>query len=185
MTRAGNASYDPEGNFLRTLYVQAYSPFSMNDYQTITSEDAPEDAACLVIKMLAAGIPAYSIDFDRLCEANKKVLAHYNGWYNENVKRFRQYREILDGGCGVFRLAGADLDLLFLVNQGGPVEIRKPSVILNGAIRSDLFLYSAASRRVRVTLTNCFGEMVRRGTRTLNGWRHLEAPRGGLARIEF
>ena len=183
MTRAGDTPYNPEGNFLRTLHVQAYSPFSINDYQTITNADSPEDAACVAIKMIAVGIPTYSIDFDRLCVANKRVIAHYNKWYNRNIRAFMKYRIPLDGDANRFKLEAPKQDFFFLVNNGGPLDLSRSSVILNGTGGHDLFLRHKGKATAKVAIWNCQGTKV--GTRNvrLHDWTHLDVPPG--SRIEI
>ena len=84
-TCAGDTPYHTEANFLRTICVQGYSPYSVNDYHTITNEDLPQDAACVVVKMMAVCMPSYSIDFGRRCQANKDVIRRYKRWYNDNL----------------------------------------------------------------------------------------------------
>ncbi len=198
MTRAGDTPYNTEGNFLRTLYVQGYTPYSINDYQTITNEDTPEAAACVVIKMMAVGIPTYSIDFDRLCQANKDVIARYNNWYNENLDRFHEFRVPLDGECNVFKLPGKKDDVYFLVNDAGNFTIRKSSTILNATFKNDLFIRCARKKTATITLFNCFGKQVKKSKVKLGGpphgpprrvkgrasWTHIDALPGGMIRIE-
>jgi hypothetical protein len=185
MTRAGDTPYCPEGNYLRTLHVQAYSPFAINDYQTVTNADSPQDAACVVIKMLAAGIPTYSIDFDRLGEANKRVIAHYNGWYNANLTQFMRHRTPLDGEANVLRLQADAEDYVFLVNNSGAVPLERATTILNGTHKGDLFVRTARPRRATVAALDCQGVRLRRRQAELRGWTHLDAPPGGMLRIEF
>jgi len=186
MTRAGDTPYNSEGNFLRTLYVQGYSPFAVNDYQTVTNADSPQAAACMVIKMMAVGIPAYSIDFDRLCRANKDVIGHYNRWYNDNVRTFMRYRVPLDWANNVLTLktSGEARDVFFLVNDGGPVRIDRPATVLNATFKTDLFVELAAGMTAEVTTWDCFG--AQSGTDTLRngGWSHLNMLPGGMLRIE-
>jgi|GEM_PF-1599373 len=186
MTRAGDTPYCSEGNFLRTLHVQAWSPFALNDYQTITNADSPADAACLVIKMLAVGIPSYSIDFDRLSPANRRVIAHYNGWYNERIALFTRHRTPLDGEANVLRLDADAEDFHFLVNCGGPVTLDRDATILNGTHRRDLFLRAPARRRAAVVTTfDCFGRQMRQRRMALSGWTHVDSPPGGMVRVAW
>jgi hypothetical protein len=180
MTRAGDTPFSLDANFLRTLHVQAYSPFSINDYQTITDADSPEDAACVVIKMMSVGIPTYSMDFDRVTEANKRVMARYNGWYNANVRHFMKHREPLDGDANLFRLDAGDRDFVFLVNNGGPVTLRRATTILNGTHRRDLFLRGDALRQVTATSWDCLGREVATRRLDLSGWAHLAVLPGGM-----
>jgi len=185
MTRAGDTPYNTEGNFLRTIYVQGYTPYSINDYQTITDEDSPEDAACIVLKMMAAGIPTYSIDFDRLGQENKDVIANYNGWYNANITRFMQYRIPLDGENNLFKLPGASDDIYFLVNDGGSLAIQRSSTILNGTHKSDLFVQVDSPRAGTVTALDCRGEQAYRKVVQFEGWTHVPVCPGGVVSIEF
>ncbi len=131
MTRAGDTPYNTEGNYLRTLYVQGYSPYAVNDYQTITSYDSPEAAACIVIKMCAVGIPSYSIDFARLTEENKQAIKTYNDWYNDHIDDLMKYRTPLDGENNGFKIEGEDKDIFFLVNESVDLQISRNSTILN------------------------------------------------------
>ncbi|MFA6134734.1 MAG: alpha-galactosidase [Phycisphaerae bacterium] len=188
MTRAGDTPYNSEGNFLRTLYVQGYSPFAINDYQTITEEDSPQAAACIVLKMMSVGIPTYSIDFARLNQDNKDVIAHYNNLYNRNVGQFMRYRVPLDGENNVFRLPGRGKqhDLVFLVNSGGNCEITRPTTILNGTFNKDMFVRRRGRKTATVTNFDCFGK--KRGAAkntTLDGWTHLDLLPGGMTQIDF
>ncbi|MBN1942591.1 MAG: alpha-galactosidase [Phycisphaerae bacterium] len=184
MTRAGDTPYNNEGNFARTIYVQAYTPFSINDYQTITQEDSPEEAACVVIKMIAAGIPTYSIDFDRLPYENKAVLRRYNTWYNQHVDDFMKYRVPLDGNNNVIRLETDSVDYYFLVNQGGRLEIDKSALILNGTFQKDLFVIPSRPTRADVTMHDCFGNQAAKYEIDMNGWSHLDMLPGGTVSIE-
>lgn len=202
MTRAGDTPYNTEGNFLRTLYVQGYSPFAINDYQTVTNEDTPESAACLVLKMMAVGIPTYSINFDRLCQANKDVIARYNHWYRENLPAFRNFRVPQDGENNVIRVSAplrelplkgrpnrkkldaGESDFFFLVNDGGGVELTRPATVLNGTFKTDLFV-KADVAKATVTVLDCFGKKVSRKRMAIKGWKHLEMTPGGMVRIEM
>jgi len=185
MTRAGDTPYNTEGNFLRTLYVQGYSPYAINDYQTITNEDSPEAAACVVLKMMAVGIPTYSIDFDRLRDANKQVIGRYNNWYNENIERFMQYRVPLDGENNVFKLAGDADDLYFLVNDGGSIELEKPATVLNATFKTDLFVKCTTAERGTATLFDCYGQETAKQEIDFRPWAQIEMLPGGMVRLEL
>jgi alpha-galactosidase len=185
MTRAGDTPYNTEGNFLRTLYVQGYSPFSINDYQTITNDDKPEDAACVVLKMMAAGIPTYSIDFSRLNKDNKKVIARYNNWYLENLKAFMNYRIPLDGENNIFKLPAGEQDFYFLVNDGGPIKLGRGGTVLNGTYARDLFIEVPEGRSATVIAYDCFGKKKgRRRTLKGAGFKHVEMQPGGMVTVQ-
>jgi hypothetical protein len=188
MTRAGDTPYNSEGNFLRTLYVQAYSPFAINDYQTITDGDSPQAAACVVLKMMAVGIPTYSIDFDRLGQANKDVIGHYNHWYNQNIKQFMRYRIPLDAQHNIFKLPGRgkQRDLFFLVNGGGDLEITRPSTILNGTFRQGLVVRGKGPKAVKVTSFDPFGRQQGPATKVkLADWTRVGLLPGGMTQFDF
>ncbi|MBN1673432.1 MAG: alpha-galactosidase [Kiritimatiellae bacterium] len=185
MTRAGDTPYNTEGNFLRTVYVQGYSPYSINDYQTVTNEDSPEATACVVIKMMAAGIPTYSIDFDRLCPENKAVIGRYNAWYNENLRAFMHYRVPLDGENNVWKLESEQADFFFLVNDGGHIPLARSAVVLNGTFKRDLFVQVDGRRKGTVIAWDCRGTETARRETDFDGWTHLDVPPGGMVRIEL
>ncbi|MBN1553741.1 MAG: alpha-galactosidase [Phycisphaerae bacterium] len=185
VTRAGDTPYDNEGNFARTIYVQGYSPYSINDYQTITGEDSPEEAARVVIKMIAAGVPTYSIDFDRLPEENKTVLRRYNTWYRENLERFTRYRVPMDGDNNVLKLPGEKDDYFFLVNHGGNVELEKPATILNGTLQKGVFVKTPKPTKCKITLHDCQGNRTKQYETHIDGWSHLEMLPGGMMTVEW
>ncbi|MCD4831277.1 MAG: alpha-galactosidase [Anaerohalosphaeraceae bacterium] len=185
MTRAGDTPYSTEGNFLRALYVQGYSPYSLNDYQTITSEDSFEATACIVLKMMAVGIPSYSIDFDRLCEDNKAVIRHYNNWYNDNIETFMKYRKPLDGQSNILKIENSDTDFYFLVNNGGNFDLQKSSIILNATFNKDLFVNYDGSKTGTVTVFDCFGHKTDEKEIEFNGWTHLDTLPGCMLRIDI
>ncbi len=183
MTRAGDTPYNTEGNFLRTLYVQGYSPFSINDYQTITNEDSPQDAACVVLKMMAAGIPTYSIDFARLNQDNKTVIARYNNWYLANVKSFMQYRIPMDAENNIFKLPAGEEDFYFLVNDGGPLTLERSATVLNGTYAKDLFIQLPDGRAATVASYDCFGKKAPSRKLKGPGWKQISMQPGGMVRI--
>ena len=185
MTRAGDTPYNTEGNFLRTLYVQGYTPFSINDYQTITNDDKPEDAACVVLKMMAVGIPTYSIDFARLNKENKKVIARYNHWYLENIQAFMKYRIPLDGENNIFKLPSDQEDFYFLVNDGGPLTLDRSATVLNGTYATDLFVQAPEGRAAAVIAYDCFGKQKGRRRKIKGaGFKHVKMLPGGMVKVQ-
>lgn len=184
MMRAGDTPYNPEGNFMRTLYIQAYTPFSINDYQTITNMDSPEDAACIVLKMMAVGIPSYSIDFARLNDDNKKVIANYNSWYNENIPNLKKYRIPQDAENNVFKIPASPKDIFFLVNEGGNIEIEKSTTVMNATFRKTLFVRNVKGGAATITQYNCFGEVASKITLDLSNWTPIEILPGSRIEIE-
>ena len=185
MTRAGDTPYNTEGNFLRTVYVQGYSPFAVNDYQTITSYDSPEAAACIVIKMSAVGIPSYSIDFSRLTQQNKQAIKTYSEWYNENIDTLMKYRLPLDGENNGFKIEGEEEDIFFLVNESAPLEINRNSTILNGTFNENLFIKGRDGKalKVKYEMSDCQGNLWESGELNLEGWTQLRILPGSKIEI--
>lgn len=141
LMRAGDAPYAPETNFQRTLHVQSYTPFALNDYQTFTADDTAQDVAVMVIMMLAAGVPAYSVDLARLDAGQTAALRRYNHWYRENLTALRAHREPRDADNEILAVTTPGQDIVFLTGTGGPVTLRPvPTTILNGTYATELFL---------------------------------------------
>lgn len=186
MMRAGDTPYCPQGNFLRTAYIQAYTPYALNDYQTITRDDPPEDAACMIIKMLSVGIPAYSIDLTALNGDNKRVIAYYNKWYRDRIADFMKFRVPMDGALSTWKLETPSTDIFFLLNNATQVTCpgTKAVTILNGTFSEEIVARFTHPRQgAEARISDCFGRMVdvqRLGEEKLF-IRNI--PRGGMCTI--
>ncbi|MBD3346798.1 MAG: hypothetical protein GF401_17210 [Chitinivibrionales bacterium] len=126
--RAGDTPYNPEGNFLRTAYINAYTPFSCNDYQTITNNDSPAEGAAIIIKMMAVGIPTYSMDLGSLEEEHKKSLKFYHQWYMDNLDAFKQYRTPVEPSFDTWKVQGDKKDIIFLLNRAGNIAVESSKI---------------------------------------------------------
>ncbi|MFH1613541.1 MAG: alpha-galactosidase [Planctomycetota bacterium] len=142
IVRAGDTPYDPEGNFLRTAYINSYTPYSLNDYQTITNSDSVADAAVIVVKMLAVGVPSYSMDLQTLDERHKHVISFYHGWYLRNLDTLKNCRTPLDAQLGVWLARGNNKNIYFLVNNTSRLELKesRDSEIVNGTYGDSIYL---------------------------------------------
>ena len=141
LMRAGDAPYAPDTNFQRTLHVQGYTALALNDYQTFTEHDGVQDVAVAVVRMLAAGVPAYSVDLERLGAERRAVLRHYNLWYTANLPLVRRQREAVDPDNRALAVTGEDEDVVFRLGVTGPIRLRSvPTTILNGAYDGELVL---------------------------------------------
>jgi len=125
VVRAGDTPYNSEGNFLRTAYINAYTPYSLNDYQTITNNDSPETAAVIILKMLAVGVPSYSINLPALKAEHKEILARLNRWYADNLPGIATQRVPLDGKLGCWVAKTDQRDIYFLLNEEDRVPVRR------------------------------------------------------------
>jgi len=117
VVRAGDTPYNPEGNFLRTAYIAAYTPYSLNDYQTIARTDSPESAAIMVITMMAVGIPSYSMDLTTLAPEHERLLRFYHEWYAANLGVLRRNRTPLDPRLEAWVASGEEKDIYFLTGR--------------------------------------------------------------------
>lgn len=167
MMRAGDTPYCPEGNFLRTAYIQSYTPYAANDYQTITNHDTLESAAKVIIKMLAVGIPTYSMDLVALGDDKKQLIQFLNNWYIEHIVEKENYkRTALNGMLDVWCAKGLEETLYFAVNSAKEVTIEDGDFqLLNGSMYSELFLTSEGSQTYALELWNHEGKLVQ----TLSG----------------
>jgi hypothetical protein len=160
VVRAGDTPFNPEGNYLRTAYISAYTPWALNDYQTITNYDSPHEAAVLIAKMIAAGPPTYSINLPALSDDHKRTIAFYHNWYRRRLRVFggegrtglfaagspgecdTGWREPLDGSLGSWMVRGGELDICFVVNDRGILNLPE------------------SNRRYEIVCATCEGRLV-------------------------
>lgn len=183
LMRAGDAPFAPQTNFLRTMHVQGYTPFALNDYQTFTPDDGPTDIAVNIIRMIAAGIPAYGADLMRLTGDRAAVVRHYNQWYTRHAHELAGYREPLDAELSVIaaRASGA-AEILFVLRAQAALTLRRiPATILNGSHAGEIVLRCPDNAPVRATLLDATGsvvDVVRTGACPCS---ELRLPPGGMA----
>jgi alpha-galactosidase len=175
--RAGDAPYDPRSNFLRTLHIQAYTPFALNDYQTFDRGDGPEDVAVAALMMLAAGIPAYGADLTALPRDALAVLTWIHGLYRENRDAFTAYRTADDTAQTVLRAAGRERDLVFVLTPATACRISRPSLVFNAGYAREITV-SAPSGFAYDVLT-CAGRPLTTRQRQLGGSVAISVPPGG------
>lgn len=142
MLRAGDTPYDPEGNFIRAAYLTAYTPYVLNDYQTITNHDSAEETAAIVVKMLSVGTPSYSFDLPTLNDNNKKVIHNFHIWYEKNQNILSKWRRPIDPDLNVWYVAGDDKDIYFCINNESRIKLarNKNCEILNGTFCDKHFI---------------------------------------------
>lgn len=162
MMRAGDTPYCPEGNFLRTAYIQSYTPYAANDYQTITNHDTLESAAKVIIKMLAVGIPTYSMDLAALEEDKKKLIRFLNNWYIQQIVEKENYRRsAMDGDLSVWKAEGAEENLYFAVNSAKEIVVEQKSFqLLNGSMYSEILLRARDAARYQLKFYDYTGTLV-------------------------
>ncbi len=187
--RAGDTPYNPEGNFVRTAYLQGYTPYALNDYQTITNNDCPRDAASMIIKMLSAGIPSYSMDLCALNSELNSVITYYNDWYMETICKKKVFRRIpLDGDLNVWKCRTEEKDIFFLINGAHAVAIdpERRCLLLNGSVH-DLIIIQNTNRFARsfdVSWKNHRGEETKTDRILIEDSELLRVDRGGMLVLE-
>lgn len=159
MVRAGDTPYCPDGNFMRTAYVQAYTPYAMNDYQTISNNDTPLSNSRVIIKMISVGIPTYSMDITRLSKENKSVIKFLNNWYIENIVNRENYkRHAITSGLDTWAIYGYNEDLYFLVGTAENLFIEKKNFqILNGSVNKYVLVSTIQRALFRLEYYDIFG----------------------------
>lgn len=163
MMRAGDTPYCPEGNFLRTAYIQSYTPYAANDYQTITNYDTLESAAKVIIKMLAVGIPTYSMDLLALEEEKKQLIAFLNEWYIENIVEKENFkRTAMDGMLDVWYSKGEQERLYFAVNSAKEIVIERGDFqLLNGSMYPEILLRAQGDAKYQLQFFGYTGEFLK------------------------
>jgi hypothetical protein len=154
--RAGDTPYNPEANFHRTAYISAYTPYSINDYQTLAASDGAADGMAMIIAMMAVGIPTYSMDLVNLPAHHRRSLAFYHGWYRRHLRAFHGWRDALAPDLRTWGAEDGDISLRFLVHGENRLELdtsRRTEVLL-GSAADRLLLRCREPRALAARLSN-------------------------------
>lgn len=187
MMRAGDTPYNPEGNFIRTAFIQAYSEYAINDYQTINNFDTPEYGAMIIIKMLAAGIPTYSMDLARLNEKHLTVLKNYNNWYLELISKIDNYtRTPLDADLNLWHLDTLKEDIYFVINNSSKIKVHvnKSFFVLNGTAFDEVVLGCDEICNYNFKIFDCFGKQISTEDYELGKSLVIKVPVGGMLKAD-
>lgn len=162
MMRAGDTPYCPEGNFLRTAYIQSYTPYAANDYQTINNHDSLESAAKVIIKMIAVGIPTYSMDLPALENDKKTLIRYLNNWYIEQIVEKERYkRTAMDGELSTWMISDMTENLYFAVNNAREITVEnKDFQLLNGSMYPEIFLRTTAPSLYQLQFYDYTGTLI-------------------------
>lgn len=182
LMRAGDSPFDLETNFQRTIHIQSYTPYALNDYQTFTENDTAENVACMIIKMLAAGVPAYGMNFAKLSNEVKEVIKYYNKLYSYNLDDFKNSRIPLTPNYSAMLMKGTDIDYLFLLPQNNIVEFEKDILIFNGTYKEKILLKNNSKKQYFTITRNCYGQVINRKSYDKE-LIEIEAPIGGIVQV--
>ena len=163
MMRAGDTPYCPEGNFLRTAYIQSYTPYAANDYQTITNYDTMESAAKIIVKMLAVGIPTYSMDLAALDQEKKDLIRFLNNWYIENIVEKENFkRSAMDGMLSVWCANSEKENLYFAINGAKEVTVEgKDFQLMNASMYQEIFLNTKEDATYQLKFYDYTGNLIK------------------------
>ncbi len=190
MVRAGDTAYDVDTNLWRCFYAQAYAPVVHNDYLACSAEDSPRAIAIMMIKMLTAGVPTFSLD---LLKQPKRTLTIIKAWldfYARHRRLLRHSREPLTPQLDVWRLGSRQLAIISAVFNA--VEIPLPSApeiwLLNGTGREYFYIRLPKKRESRTdrwtveTFDHGLRPKAKKRLRLSDGAR-LPVPPGGCLRL--
>ena len=153
LVRAGDTPYDPRGNFLRTAYIHAYTPYTLNDYQSITNSDTPAQAAAMVIRMMAVGVPSYSMDLPALRESHKRILRFFHEWLERNPQWNHCRRQAVCDDLECWRGSIDNKDIYFVLKMKAPLDLSdgRSCQIIYGGFDDKLVLRLGESRKATVS----------------------------------
>lgn len=160
LMRAGDSPFDIETNYQRTLHIQSYTPYALNDYQTFNEADSEEDVACYIIKMLSAGIPAYGVNFQKLDNGIKDVMRYYNNLYTENIDNFKEFRMPLNPNYTEMISKGSNKDYIFLLPNSNLIEINRESLIFNGTYYKSIVIKNNSKQFYNAVIKDCKGKII-------------------------
>ena len=184
LMRAGDSPFDLETNFQRTLHIQSYTPYALNDYQTFNESDTPSDVACIIIKMLAAGVPSYGMNFVKLSKNVKEVIKYYNTFYSYNLEDFKNSRIPLRPDYSAMLMKGSDTDYIFLLSQNDIAEFERDTIIFNGTYKDKLLMKNIRNKAYFVVIRNECGRVVSKKGYEKN-CEEIEVPIGGSIEILY
>lgn len=185
MVRAGDTPYDIDLNLLRCYYPQAYAGTVLNDYLAWSKHESPEDVGRMLVKMIAAGVPSFSVDLLALPDSHKQVIKSWLGYYNARVALWKQRREPQDPGLGVWQIDTPDHLWTAVTGGCGPVVVEhRPLVtIANAGVSDDILVRSATPFRRAARYYDCRGVIVRDVEIQVSDIGVINIPPGGRVEI--
>lgn len=184
LIRAGDSPFDAKTNFSRMIHIQGYTPKALNDYQSFTSADSPQDVACMIIMMMSVGVPSYGCDFSKLSDSQLSVIKYYNNWYSRHKIQLSNYRVPTSPFNSVMKARG-DRTIYFVVSPHPVITIKeKKCAILNGTFTDSISLKLNGKYKYTANIIDCYGGCLVEH-KNLFGDITVKVPKGGLMILNF
>ena len=121
-----------------------------------------ESAAKVIIKMLAVGIPTYSMDLLALDQEKKQLIQLLNNWYIENIVEKENFkRTAMDGMLSVWCAKNERENLYFAVNGAKEVTVDgKDFQLLNASMYEEIFIRAEESANYHLEFYDHRGNLV-------------------------
>jgi len=185
--RAGDTAYDIDTNLERCGYIQGYGVVVHNDYLACSIEDSPRDVAIMMIKMLTAGVPTFSLDLPRQPPATLSVIRAWLAFYRERLRLWGSPREPQGSLMDVWQMGGRKETVVSAVGPAAEIQVPAASSwwLLNGTARAGFYVRNeAAPRRVQVTAHDPFLSRTGRRRLALRDRSWLAVEPGGCVHVE-
>ncbi|OGS43253.1 MAG: hypothetical protein A2539_10440 [Elusimicrobia bacterium RIFOXYD2_FULL_34_15] len=147
MARAGDSPYDIDINFERCVYPQTFAQVVHNDYLAWTGGESAKELAALMIKLIAGGVPTFSIDLMTLPKFHHVVLKKWLDLYYGNIDLLmKTRREPQNSSMTVWQIDNGEEIMLILLSNAKEIIVpnRKKVIILN-ATKNDKILIDTKS----------------------------------------
>ncbi|WP_433304787.1 alpha-galactosidase [Actinoplanes sp. CA-030573] len=178
--QADGVLFGTRESLLRSLHVQSYTPYALNRYHMIARSDTTTDVAVSVIKMMAAGIPAYGGDLAGIGRPQQDVIRWYHDVYCRHRNAFTNSRVTEDLDLAVMRAEARDGDLMFVVGRGAICLVRRPTIVCNGTYDGHLIFQVAPELEgldLHLVTRDAEGREVASRPTASAGWRDGGGPR--------
>ncbi len=142
MVRAGDTAYDIDTNLWRCFFAQAYAPVVHNDYLAVSTEEDPQTLAIMMIKMITAGVPTFSLDLEKQPAANLNTIRAWLQFYAQYREELMCPREPLTPLLDIWRLGSADTAIVSVVFNAAEIPLPDGHDIwlLNGTGRDCFYI---------------------------------------------
>lgn len=184
--RAGDTPYDIDLNLMRSFYAQAYAGVVWNDYLAWSRYETCEDLGRMLIKMITAGVPSFSVDLLNLPQSHKTVLGNWLGYYNRHIPLWKCQRQPQDTELKVWQIDTGEHLWVSVAGNSDRINLfkRRLITISNAGHTDKLKIRLPESLQCQARTFTCMG--------TINGPEEIDlcdhgfiyVPGGGRVEIE-